>query len=136
MDTRRRGLPSLAAAGAPPDGFLIDGHLQRFERRRIFHGAPPDGFLIDGHLNRYTRAGPRSRGAPPDGFLIDGHLAAAVLLLVSAVAHRLTGFSSMDTQALQQVLKKLKGAPPDGFLIDGHTISIDDNTSIDDGRTA
>ena len=39
-----------------------------------------------------------SSGAPPDGFLIDGHccsmLAVAEML---TMAHRLTGFSSMDT---------------------------------------
>ncbi len=37
-------------------------------------------------------------------------------------AHRLTGFSSMDTYIADTNRVWLPGAPPDGFLIDGHNV--------------
>ena len=40
-------------------------------------------------------------------------------------AHRLTGFSSMDTHyARLEAHLQMLGAPPDGFLIDGHKIQL------------
>ncbi len=58
--------------GAPPDGFLIDGHMLATFWRMPAKGAPPDGFLIDGHEGGGA-GGATALGAPPDGFLIDGH---------------------------------------------------------------
>jgi len=66
-------------------------------RRKPTAGAPPDGFLIDGHETDLERADRQVRGAPPDGFLIDGHWPISLHLLRQLLAHRLTGFSSMDT---------------------------------------
>ena len=66
--------------------------------RRSRRGAPPDGFLIDGHISRRD-ASATSAGAPPDGFLIDGHNNDMAQIAASRVAHRLTGFSSMDTSS-------------------------------------
>ena len=59
------------------------------------------------------------QGAPPDGFLIDGHWISCFDRRRNALAHRLTGFSSMDTRLAFGAGKIDQGAPPDGFLIDG-----------------
>ena len=40
---------------------------------KLYGGAPPDGFLIDGHGLTAIATAPLDAGAPPDGFLIDGH---------------------------------------------------------------
>ena len=79
-----------------------------------------------------------SQGARPR-VLIDGHNGTASVTLSANTAHRLTGFSSMDTKLSRQhwngflrgvssmdtraAARRGKfnaGAPPDGFLIDGH----------------
>ena len=86
-------------------------------------GAPPDGFLIDGHVVESRLRVSCTVGAPPDGFLIDGHPTGISNRNVIWLAHRLTGFSSMDTRKKQPGrAARRAGAPPDGFLIDGHVV--------------
>ncbi len=89
---------AFAFSGAPPDGFLIDGHAIAGFICTAAAGAPPDGFLIDGHRWALWRLESRTEGAPPDGFLIDGHVGQPSFPTICQQAHRLTGFSSMDTQ--------------------------------------
>ena len=59
MDTVRLHLDHERLLGAPPDGFLIDGHdSYRRMGGSVWLGAPPDGFLIDGHGLTYSGGDP------------------------------------------------------------------------------
>ena len=63
----------VAAFGAPPDGFLIDGHQAIVNRdRHVAWAHRLTGFSsMDTAWPRHSRHW--HSGAPPDGFLIDGH---------------------------------------------------------------
>ena len=122
MDTGRWRWIQRSGEGAPPDGFLIDGH----ESSRLCVAPQVLAHRLTGFSSMDTAVtipvALLVEGAPPDGFLIDGHDNTAAHPSPNQPAHRLTGFSSMDTELAEELAGRIAdGAPPDGFLIDGHS---------------